>query len=63
MARNQDQFARFCARKVDAEWLCDSHGLAVLVGTQERHIEAPARKLEVVRITTEGSDTRLGRKY
>ena len=39
-------------------------GLAVrAVGAQQRHVQAPARELEVVRVTAEGGDTALGGEY
>ena len=39
-------------------------GLAIRpVGAQHRHVEAPARELEVIRITAEGGNAALGREH
>ncbi len=37
--------------------------LAAVIGAQDRHVEAPARKLEIVRVAAEGRDVALRREH
>ena len=60
MARDEHQLAGFRAVEVDAQRPRHRHRLAVLVGAQQAHVEAPARELEVIRVAAEGRDARLG---
>ena len=63
VARDQHELARRGAVEVDAQRTRHLHRLAVLVGAQQAHVEAPARELEVVRVAAEGCDARLGREH
>ncbi len=50
------------AVEVDRQMLRRRGRTAVLVGAQQREVEAPARKLEVVRVAAERGDVGLGRE-
>ena len=63
MTRDQHELARGGAVEVDAQRTRHLHRLAVLVGAQQAHVEAPARELEVVRVAAEGRDAGLGREH
>src|SRR6185295_12819864 len=50
-------------REVDPQEIRCCGGLAILVRAQHRHVEAPARELEVVRVAAELRDAVLGREH
>ena len=60
MTGHEHEFARVGAAEIDAQRVRDFHGFAVLVGTQQAHVEAPTRELEIVRIAAEGRDGGFG---
>ena len=62
MARDEHGLVRGRAVEVDRQILRRRGWTAVLVGAQQREVEAPTRKLEIVRVAAEGGDVRLGRE-
>ena len=63
MAGDEHRIAGIRAVPVEAQAIRGFGRLAVLVGAQDRHVQAPARELEVVRIAAELRDTALRREY
>ena len=63
MAGDECRLSVFRARPVERQVFRRCRRLAVLVDAQHRHVEAPARKLEVVRIAAERRDGRLRREH
>ena len=62
MPGDEDGFLVARAGPVELEMRRRRGGLAVLVGAQQRHVETPARELEVVRVAAEGRDRLFRRK-
>ena len=63
MAGDEHGIARLGTRPVEAQVVRRLGRLAVLVGAQDRHVEAPARELEVVRVAAEGRDVALRHEH